>query len=59
MSKLPCSYTVYKGKAKSWINNNFKPLFYLANLRLQMQINTDKTTDINQYRFDLHMQIYK
>ena len=59
MFKLPCSYTIYKGKAKKLNKQQTQTVFYYVNLYSQIQISTNEFKDVNQYRFDSHMQIYK
>lgn len=59
MFKLPCSYTIYKGKAKKLNKQQTQTVFYYANLHSQMQIGTGRNTNVNQQHFDLHIQIHK
>lgn len=59
MFKLPCSYTIYKGKAKKLNKQQTQTVFYYTNSYSQIQISTDKNTNVNQHHFDLHIQICK
>ncbi len=59
MFKLPCSYTIYKGKAKKLNKQQIQTVFYYTNSHLQIQISTDRNTSVNQHHFDLHIQICK
>ena len=59
MFKLPCSYTIYKGKAKKLNKQQTQTVFYYTNLHSQMQIGTDRNTNVNQQHFDLDIQIHK
>ena len=59
MFKLPCSYTIYKGKAKKLNKQQTQTIFYYPNLHLQIQIGTNKNTNVNPQHFDLHIQIHK
>ena len=59
MFKLPCSYTIYKGKAKKLNKQQTQTIFYYADLHSQTQIGTSENKNINQYHFDLYMQIRK
>ena len=59
MFKLPCSYTIYKGKAKKLNKQQTQTVFYYTNSHLQIQIGTDKNTNVNQHHFGLHIQIHK
>jgi len=59
MFKLPCSYTIYKGKAKKLNKQQTQTIFYYTNLHSQIQIDTNKNMNVNQYHFDLHIQIHK
>ena len=36
MFKLPCSYTIYKGKVKKLNKQQTQTVFYYTNLRLQI-----------------------
>jgi len=59
MFKLLCSYTIYKGKAKKLNKQQTQTVFYYTNLHPQMQIGTDRNTNVNQQHFNLHIQIHK
>lgn len=59
MFKLPCSYTIYKGKAKKLNKQQTQTVFYYTNLHSQIQIGTDRNANVNQQHFDLHIQIHK
>lgn len=59
MFKLPCSYTIYKGKAKKLNKQQTQTVFYYTNLHSQIQIGADRNTNVNQHHFDLHIQIHK
>lgn len=59
MFKLPCSYIIYKDKAKKLNKQQTQTVFYYANLHSQIQTGINKNKNVNRHYFDLHIQIHK